>query len=190
MCGSDFMNKTTMGLAVILAVILAGTGAELRAQQRSPGARAEARVDRVERMTPRAGAPGVEGVLRMRDRLKLTDDQIARFDALRGERVRERTAVSSEMAELRSQLRAGTLDRAEARERMREVADARRASAAEARAEVESLLTEDQRATLQSQRRAFEAGRRSAMREGARSSRPQRQRPMRDRGRRGPGDAF
>lgn len=185
------MKKTTMGGAVILAVMLAGTGTELTAQQeRAPGARAEARMDRVGRAARDGGAPGVEGILRMRDQLELSDDQVARLDALRSARVQERAVVSSEMAELRSQLRAGTLDRAEARERMNAAAEARRASAEQARAEAESLLTDDQRATvqqLQAQRRAFEAGRRSGMREGARGARPGRDRPTRNRGARGPG---
>lgn len=185
------MKKTTMGGAVILAVMLAGTGSGLSAQQdRAPGARAEARMDRIGRAARDGGAPGVEGILRMRNQLELTDDQVARLDALRSERVQERAAISSEMAELRSQLRAGTLDRAEARQRRSSAVEARRASAEQARSEVESLLTDEQRETvqqLQAQRRAFEAGRRSGMREGARGARPGRDRPERSRGRRGPG---
>lgn len=185
------MKKTTMGGAVILAVMLAGAGTGLSAQQeRAPGARAEARTDRVGRLARGGGAPGVEGILRMRDRLELTDDQVARLDALRSERVQERAAISSEMAEVRSQLRAGTLDRAEARGRRSDAAEARRASAEQARAEVESLLTDDQRATvqqLQAQRRAFEAGRRSGMRDRAHGARPGRDRPETSRRSRGPG---
>lgn len=191
------MKKTTMGGAVILAMMTwLGAGAELSAQQeRAPGARAEARMDRLGRMDRTArgsGAPGVEAVLRLRDRLELSDDQVARLDALRSERVAEGATVASEMAELRSQLRAGTLDRAQAREIMRVAAEARRASAEETRIEVEGLLTEQQRATveqLQAQRRAFEAGRRSAVRDGerARGVRPERDRPSRSRGWRGSG---
>lgn len=185
------MKKKAMGGAVILAVMLAGTGSELSAQQgRAPGTRAEARTDRMGRAAREGGAPGIEGILRMRSQLELTDDQVARLDALRSERVQERAATSSEMAELRSQIRAGTLDRAEARQRMSAAAEARRASAEQARAEVESLLTDAQRETvqqLQAQRRAFEAGRRSGMREGARGARPGRDRPARFRERRGPG---
>lgn len=188
------MKKTTMGGALILAVMLAGAGTELPAQQeRAPGVRGEARMermDRVGRIARDGGAPGVEGILRMRDRLALTDDQVARLEALRSERVRERAEVASERADLRSRLRAGTLDRAEARERMSAMAEARRGSAEQARAEVEALLTEDQRATvqqLQAQRRAFEAGRRSGMREQARGGRPGHDRPSRNRGSRGPG---
>jgi hypothetical protein len=109
-----------------------------------------------------------------RERLELTEDQVSRLDALRSERVERRTLAAADMNELRSQLRAGTIERTEAMERMRTAREARAGQAEQDRAAIEALLNENQRATLeqlQSQRRAFEAGRRSALRGQARGPR-------------------
>jgi len=165
--------KTMMGRTAILAMMLSVGVADLAAQQsRAQGPRA--RADGADRMVRGGGAPGVEGILRMRERLELTEDQVARLDALRSERVEQRTLAAHEMNELRSQLRAGTIERTEAMERMRTAREARAGQAEQDRAAVEALLSENQRATLeqlQAQRRAFEAGRRSALRGQARGMR-------------------
>lgn len=167
--------KTMMGRTAILAMMLSVGVADLAAQQsRAQGPRARARADMADRMVRGGGAPGVEGILRMRERLELTEDQVARLDALRSERVEQRTLAAHEMNELRSQLRAGTIERTEAMERMRTAREARAGQAEQDRAAVEALLSENQRATLeqlQAQRRAFEAGRRSALRGQARGMR-------------------
>lgn len=158
--------KTTMGGAAILAMMLSVGVADLAAQQnRAQGPRA--RADMTDRMVRGGGAPGVEGILRMRERLELTEDQVSQLDALRSERVEQRTLAAHEMNELRSQLRAGTIERTEAMERMRTAREARAGQAEQDRAVVQGLLSENQRATLgqlQAQRRAFEAGRRSGLR--------------------------
>jgi hypothetical protein len=165
--------KTMMGGAAILAMMLSVGVADLAAQQnRAQGPRA--RPDMTDRTVRGGSAPGVEGILRMRERLELTDEQVSRLDALRSERVEQRTLAAHEMNELRSQLRAGTIERTEAMERMRTAREARAGQAERDRTAVESLLDENQRATLQqlqAQRRAFEAGRRSALRGQARGMR-------------------
>lgn len=167
--------KTTMGGAVMLVMMLAVPAADLAAQQsRAPGPRA--RADRMDRQAGRAGATGVEAVLRMRDRLELTGDQVARLDALRSERVERRAQEAAEVSELRSRLLAGTIDRSEATERMTALREARAGCAGQDRQALESLLDESQRATLdqlRAERRAFEAGRRIGMREQARGARAQ-----------------
>jgi Spy/CpxP family protein refolding chaperone len=163
--------KTMMGGAAILAMMLSVGVADLAAQQNQ---NQRPRADMADRMTRGGGAPGVEGILRMRERLELTDEQVNRLDALRSERVEQRTLAAHEMNELRSQLRAGTIERTEAMERMRTAREARAGQAEQDRAAVEALLSDNQRATLeqlQARRRAFEAGRRSALRGQARGMR-------------------
>ncbi|MEX2465592.1 MAG: Spy/CpxP family protein refolding chaperone [Gemmatimonadota bacterium] len=165
--------KTMTGGAAILAMMLSLGAADLAAQQsRAPGPRARAEV--ADRLGRGGGAPGVEGILRMRERLELTEDQVSRLDALRSERVEQRMLAAAEMNELRSELRAGTIERTEAMERMRTAREARVGQAEQDRAAVEALLDDNQRTTVeqfQSQRRAFEAGRRSALRGQARGMR-------------------
>jgi hypothetical protein len=150
---------------MILAMLIAAGAADLSAQ-RIQGPRA--RADVVGRDARTGGAPAVEGILRMRDRLELTDGQVAQLEALRSERVAQRTADEAVLSELRSQLRAGTIERAEAADRMRALREDRAGQIGQDREQVEALLNETQQATLrevQMQRRAFEAGRRSAMRD-------------------------
>lgn len=163
--------KTLMGGAAILVMMLSLGVADIASQQNQ---RQPPRTALAERMVRPGGAPGVEGILRMRERLELTEDQVTRLDALRSERVEQRSLAAHEMNELRSQLRAGTIERAEAMDRMRTAREARAGQAEQDRATVEAVLNEDQRATLellQAQRRAFEAGRRSGLRGHARDRR-------------------
>jgi hypothetical protein len=97
-------------------------------------------------------AQNVERVMQAREELALTDDQVARLDAIRREFVQERAAERAEMAELQSQLEAGQI-------RPSEVLAARedRAAAAEdrieqRRARVDAVLTEEQRAQVEQMR--------------------------------------
>ncbi len=179
-------KRTMMGGAAALALMLTVGTSDVVGQigpRGDRGPRGEAVAERMRPVRPSAPA-GVEGIIRLRDRLELTDEQVARLDALRSEEVARRGRDAAELGELRSQLRAGTLERAEARERIQAVREARRSAAEASRAAVMEILTEEQAAEvqeLQARRRAFEAGRRSAMREGAR--RPDR--PARPEGVRG-----
>lgn len=116
-----------------------------------------------------AGAPGVEGIMRMRDRLELTETQVQQLEQIRREAVERRNAHRSQMDELRSRVRAGEADAAELQEQM----EAHRAMSQEMRQaqreRVDAILTEDQRSQLQQMRdraQAFMMGRRSALRGG------------------------
>jgi Spy/CpxP family protein refolding chaperone len=171
--------KTMTGGAMILVATLTLFAGEVQAQQGArPGARGRAELN--ERLDRGPAAAGVEGILRMRERLELTDEQVARLDALRAERVERAAQRSREVGELQSRLRAGTAERTEVADQLSALRQGIRERAEADRAEVETILTEEQRATLQelqARRRAFEAGRRSGMREHGRALRGQERRP-------------
>ena len=119
--------------ALMMAVIVGAVGvSELEAQQRAAG--------------PRGGpgmGPGVEAIMSMRDRLELTDAQVAALDELRAQQVAERNANRAAMEEMRSRLRAGEIDRQEMRTFMEEMRD-RRPAADQRRAQLEAILDENQ----------------------------------------------
>ncbi|HET9947700.1 MAG TPA: Spy/CpxP family protein refolding chaperone [Longimicrobiales bacterium] len=94
-------------------------------------------------------AQSVESILRARERLELTEDQVSRLDQIRAREVEARAAEEARIAELRSQLAAGQIRRSELMAAIEERQDARRARAEERRAEVDSILTEEQRATAE-----------------------------------------
>ena len=175
------MNGKTMCGAATLALMMT-VGASDVVGQLGPRGDRPVREDRVvEQARPArgSGAGAVERLLRLRDRLELTEDQVSRLDALRGEVVAQRGQNAAELEELRSQLRAGTLDRPEARERMQALREDRRSMVDRSRAAVEDILDDEQEAemeAIQAQRRAFEAGRRSGLRDRTRGpARPGRQ---------------
>lgn len=162
------MKMTTMGGLATLTLMLAaplGLSAQ-RGPLPGPAARAEI-LDRLDRGRP--GAPAVEAVLRLRERLQLTEDQVARLDEIRGRRVEERLAARARMEEVRSRLRAGTIERENAADALRTLRAERLDRRQEERGEIESLLSESQRSELdrlRAERRAFERGRRVGLREG------------------------
>jgi Spy/CpxP family protein refolding chaperone len=117
----------------------------------------------------RGEGPGVESVMRMRDRLELTDEQIERLDAIRQEAVERRTAHQAQMAELRSQVLAGEMTREELREQVEARWEASEQVREAQRARVDEVLTDAQREELEelgAQARAFRMGRRSGLRQG------------------------
>jgi hypothetical protein len=119
-----------------------------------------------------AGAGGVEAVLRLRERLELSDQQAATLESLRQARVQERSERLAVRAELRSRLATGQLDRAEASERVRALRTAAREAAERTRQQVRETLTEvqlDSLARLSARARAFAAGRASVLRRGGRA---------------------
>jgi chromosome segregation ATPase len=126
------------GLMVIGWLLVVGAG-EIAAQQ-GPQRRA--------RMGMEIRGSEVEAILRLRDRLELTEDQVARLDEVRRESVARRSEQMARMAELRSQLAAGQVRRSELMAAMEEHQDANRAFAQERQEFVDGLLTEAQRATL------------------------------------------
>lgn len=155
--------KTMTGGVLVAALSLALGGADLDAQQGRRGQRM---------MGPEAApGPGIERIMSLQDRLELTGDQLQQLDALRQTSVARRTAHMAQMEELRSQLEAGQIRRSEvmaAMEAHREQSEGLREAH---RQQVESILTEAQRESLQElgQRgRAFRAGRAMGMRRGHR----------------------
>ena len=147
------MMKTMTGTALLLATLLATGTADLAAQQRG-----RARVDR----SPRGRQVSVEAIMRMRDRLELTDPQIAQLDAIRQEGVQRRSTAMSERAELQSQVSAGQIERSEMRDQLETRQEGARELADQQRERVEAILSEAQRESLdqtRSRARAFRARR-------------------------------
>jgi hypothetical protein len=134
--------KTTAGIALLAALSIGAT--ELRAQGPIMGGRGARAL---------GGGAAVERIMSMRDRLELTDDQIATLDALRVEAVERRNAEASEFNRLRSQLAAGQIRRSELMALREDQAEARREFLTQHRERLEAALSEDQRATLQRLRR-------------------------------------
>lgn len=168
------MTRLTHGLAVLaLAALL--VPADALAQRGPRGERGPA-------FHGDGDGPGLEMIMRMRERLELTEDQIAQLDAIRQETVARRTAHRAEMDELRSQVRAGQLEREALREAMearRETAEAMRDATRE---RVDAILTEAQREeldTLRREGRAFMRGRAGVRRGGRGFDGPRFQRGMR-----------
>jgi len=110
---------------------------------------------------------GVEGIMRMRDRLKLTDDQFQRLDAVRSEVVQRRIQHQARAEELRSRVMAGEATRGTLVDSMTAWRKAGAEIRQQDRQRVESILSDAQKDTLQTlmqRRRAFAAGRASAFR--------------------------
>jgi len=172
--GSFTMKKMTGGLLVLATLLVTGAG-DLTAQQsrrgqqrQGPAAVQGARGAQVQGMRGRqmqgrgADQGGVEAIMRMRERLELTDAQISELDGLRSQGVTRRNAQMATMAELRSRMAAGEIQRSEiiaTMEAQREGADGIRE---QHRARIDAILTEGQRESLQQMQRvgrAFQAGR-------------------------------
>jgi Spy/CpxP family protein refolding chaperone len=94
-------------------------------------------------------AQGVEGIMRARETLALTEDQISQLDAIRREVVAQRSAEQAEIAELRSQLAAGQIRQSELMAAQEDRADAAQARGEDVRARVDAVLTEEQRAQVE-----------------------------------------
>lgn len=157
--------KRMMGGAALLATMMVVTPLHADAQQGGRGRRAQT--------MDRPGG-GVEMLMRQRDRLQLTEDQIEKLDQIRAEMTKQRSAHQAEMAEFRSKVAAGQMDR----EELRAIMEARRESSEAMRAQhkqrVDAVLTEAQRdsvAQWQARAQAFMRGRRSGLRDGARLDR-------------------
>jgi hypothetical protein len=113
-----------------------------------------------------AGA-GVEGIMRMRERMKLTDNQFKRLDAIRADIVQQRASHLAEMIELRSRVMAGEATRGALVDSITAWRKAAVAVRQQQRDRVQAILTQAQKdtlATIVGRRRAFAMGRASAMR--------------------------
>lgn len=153
------MKMTTMGGTLLAAALLMTVPGQAAAQMgQGRGMRAERRPE-----------PGVETILRMKERLDLTEEQINRLEGLRQAVVAHRAQRAAEMEDLRSRARAGDFDRDAWREQARARREAAQAFSENVRGQVEEILTDAQREQLQEIRgraRAFQRGRASAMRGG------------------------
>ena len=145
------MKRTMKGWVVLAA--LASVGASDIAAQDAPE----------QRQRLRAG-PRVEAVMQMRERLELTEQQIAELEVIRREMVQERSAQRAELDEMRSRLAAGQIRRSELMAFMEERRDATQDVADERRARIDGVLTEAQLEQVQELRTrspAFARGRAS-----------------------------
>lgn len=170
----------TMRSALVVA-LLSATGTSGVTAQDQPAERVRIR-----------STPAVEAVIRMRERLELTEAQIVDLDAIRRESVARRSAGSAELAELRSQRAAGLIERSEVMAFLEERRVADREYAAERQQRVEAILDGAQLESVQELRqrgRAFARGRMGprrggrpgfrGIRPGVRGGRPGFRRPRR-----------
>lgn len=151
------MRRLTGGVALV-ATVMTLTPLSADAQRGPRGQRG---------FGPGIRGQGVEVIMRLRERLELSEDQIQQLDQIRQEAVQRRNAHQAEMDELRSRVRAGQMEATELRSMARQRQEAAQAIREAERERVEAILTEDQRASLESlrgQARAFQRGRQSAMR--------------------------
>ncbi len=129
----------------LLAVTLAASPALAQA---APRAERPARPDRPERVGP---AP--ETVLRLREQLGLSPDQVTRLETIRRQNLEARRARMAERMDIRSRVQAGSLTREEARLMVAERMGAAAGSATEVRDRVNGVLTEAQRERVTNLRR-------------------------------------
>jgi hypothetical protein len=98
-------------------------------------------------------AQSVEQILRNREVLELTEQQVRQLDGIRREMVQERAAEMAEMADLRSQLAAGLIRESQLMAAREARQDGARARSEQRRARIEAVLTEAQREELSTMRR-------------------------------------
>ena len=140
------MNKRTFSIA-LFACLAGATFATTAVAQRGP---------RHQRTAAPSGC--VENALRQRERLALTDEQVAQLNVLRASCIAQRQAESSEVMKLQSDLAAGEITREQFRDAMPARRDTTAASAK--RAQLAQILSEDQLAQVnRAQRGSATAGR-------------------------------
>jgi Spy/CpxP family protein refolding chaperone len=94
------------------------------------------------------GMGTVENVLRRKDELKLTDQQVTQIEALRREEVTRRQNEARDLIDLQSRASAGLIERTTFRDEMEKIEDAQRLGARNVRNRLEQILTDEQRAQL------------------------------------------
>ena len=112
------------------------------------------------------GRAGVENVLRMRERLELTDEQLTQLEELRVTALERRKTRMAEMMDLQSRRRSGDLEREEWRDVMAERRETNRTQGVQQREQITAILTDEQRDGITSLR-----SRRVGSRRGARAGR-------------------
>ncbi len=132
----------------VLTLLAATLAASPALAQATPRAERPARPDRPERVGP---AP--ETVLRLREQLGLSADQVTRLETIRRQNLDARRARMAERMDIRSRVQAGSLTREEARLMVAERMGAAAGSATEVRDRVNGVLTEAQRERVTNLRR-------------------------------------
>ena len=132
--------KRTMGVMIVLSTLTLVGVSDISAQGEVENRR------RFQRQ------PAVETIMQMRDRLELTDDQIAQLDVIRAETVQRRSAEAAELAELRSQLAAGQIERSDVMAFMEERRDANAGVVEQRQERIDAILTDAQRESLREMR--------------------------------------
>ena len=164
------MNKRTLTVA-LFACLAGATFTTTAVAQRGP---------RNQRTTARSGC--VENALRQRERLELTDEQVAQLNALRTPCIERRQAESSEVIKLRSDFESREITREQFRDAMQARRDTTAASTTRAR--LAEILSEDQLAQLNRAQRGFaRAGRAGARGRRGAEFRGRGSRGFRERGR-------
>ena len=118
------MKMTTGGL-LVLATLLATGATDLAAQQDRRGPQMRGLEGRQE---ARQGGGG-ESIMRLRERLELTEDQMDQLDAIRRDNVQRRTADMAEMTEVQSQYAVGLIRRSDVMAVMEDQEEVRRGRA-------------------------------------------------------------
>jgi hypothetical protein len=110
----------------------------------------------------------VERIMRARETLALTEEQISQLDVIRREIVSQRSTERAEIEEMRSRLEAGQIRQSELMAAQEARADAAQGRAEALRARIDAVLTEEQRASVDLMRGRGDVlrGRRSAVRPG------------------------
>ena len=152
------MKMTTGGflvLGTLFVTLFAGGATGLAAQQGRRGpqprgmeGRQKARQD-----------GGIESIMRLRERLELTEDQMDQLDAIRRANVERRTADMVEMTEVQSQYAAGLIRRSDVMAVMEDQEEVRRGRAGQQRESLQAILTEGQQESLKRVRRESRASR-------------------------------
>ena len=137
--------KMMTGGFLVLATLFATGMTDLTAQQFRRGSQV--------RGTQGRQQGGVESIMRLRERLELTEDQVDQLDAIRRENVQRRTAEMVAMTEVQSQYAAGLIRRSDVMAAMEEREEAKRGRDGQQRDRLESILTEGQQESLNRIRR-------------------------------------
>ena len=155
------MKMMTGGL-LVLATVLATGAADLAAQQGRRGPQMRGGQGRQE--------GGVESIMRLRESLELTEDQVSQLEAIRRENVQRRTAEMAQTTEIQSQYAAGLIRRSDVMAATEDRQDASQDQQGQQRERLQSILTEAQQESLNGlrrQNRASAGGRGSGARRQA-----------------------
>ena len=132
--------KMMTGGSLVLAMLFATGVTGVTAQQGQRGAQMGGTQGRQE--------GGVESIMRLRESLELTEDQVSQLDAIRREKVQQRTAEMAQTTEVQSQYAAGLIQRSDVMAAMEDRQEAARGREGQQRERLQSILTEEQRASL------------------------------------------